>query len=291
MESHDDHADDDHDDFGGLAADLPRVLGRRRAITLLGGMGLATLVAACNGSSTTSTASTTTTSSKASGSSASSRTSSSSTASTGAVPTSAIPEETAGPFPGDGSNGPDVLNQSGIVRADIRPSFGSYSGTAEGVPLTIALRVLDLKNAAAALVGAAVYTWHCDRDGQYSLYTVQNQNYLRGVQATDDTGTVSFTSIFPGCYSGRWPHVHFEVYPSLAAATSTGTKLKTSQLALPEDVCRTVYATAGYGQSVTNLSRVSLSTDMVFSDGWSSELAALTGDTTNGYTANLVVAV
>ena len=102
---------------------------------------------------------------------------------------------------------------------------------------------------------------------------------------------MSFTSIFPACYSGRWPHIHFEVYPSLSAATSAGTKLKTSQLALPEDVCRTVYATTGYSQSITNLSRVSLSTDMVFSDGWSSELAAVTGDAANGYTANLVVAV
>ena len=27
-----------------------------------------------------------------------------------------IPDETAGPYPGDGSNGPDVLQESGIVR-------------------------------------------------------------------------------------------------------------------------------------------------------------------------------
>lgn len=36
-----------------------------------------------------------------------------------------IPDETAGPYPGDGSNGPNVLAESGIVRSDITSSFGS----------------------------------------------------------------------------------------------------------------------------------------------------------------------
>lgn len=35
-----------------------------------------------------------------------------------------VPDETAGPYPGDGSNGPNVLTESGIVRSDIRPGFG-----------------------------------------------------------------------------------------------------------------------------------------------------------------------
>ena len=108
---------------------------------------------------------------------------------------------------------------------------------------------------------------------------------------TDDDGTVTFTSIFPGCYSGRWPHIHFEVYESLAAATSGGTKLKTSQLALPEDTCKVVYASDGYDASVSNLSQVSLATDNVFSDGWSSELATTNGSLADGYTATLNVPV
>src|SRR3954447_24611264 len=36
-----------------------------------------------------------------------------------ATPTAKVPSETAGPYPGDGSNGPDVLDDSGIVRHDI----------------------------------------------------------------------------------------------------------------------------------------------------------------------------
>ena len=94
-----------------------------------------------------------------------------------------IPEETAGPYPGDGTNGPDVLNQSGVVRADIRSSFGSSTTVASGVPLTIRLAILDLAKSCAPIDGAAVYLWHCDQAGRYSLYSqgATNENYLRGV--------------------------------------------------------------------------------------------------------------
>ena len=156
--------------------------------------------------------------------------------------------ETAGPYPGDGSNGVNVLTESGIVRSDITRSFGSASGVAEGVPLTIKLTVLDTANGAGPLQGAAVYLWHCDREGRYSLYSegVTQEDYLRGVQETGGDGSVTFTSIFPAAYSGRWPHIHFEVYPSLDAATTASGKLRTSHLAVPEDACRQVYATDGY---------------------------------------------
>jgi len=100
-----------------------------------------------------------------------------------------------------------------------------------------------------------------------------------------------FTSIFPACYSGRWPHIHFEVYPSLSAATNVANKIATSQLALPKATCDLVYATTGYESSITTLSQVSLATDMVFSDGASLELATMTGSVASGLTATLTVAV
>ena len=271
-----------HDHDRGLAFDLPKLVDRRRALQLLAGAGLVTFAAACGSKGSSDTSATTDTTSTTAASATSSSTSSA---------TTAIPDETAGPFPGDGSNGPNVLTENAIVRRDIRSSFGSYSGTAAGVPLTVTLTVVDLRNGARALAGAAVYIWHCDRDGNYSLYSDPQQNYLRGVQVTADDGTVTFTSIFPGCYAGRWPHIHFEVYESLAAATSGGTKLKTSQLALPEDTCKVVYASDGYDASVSNLSQVSLATDNVFSDGWSSELATTKGSLADGYTATLSVPV
>ncbi|MES1173552.1 MAG: intradiol ring-cleavage dioxygenase [Myxococcales bacterium] len=203
---------------------------------------------------------------------------------------SKIPEETGGPYPGDGSNGPNALTASGIVRDDITTSFGTLSGTAEGVPLTVTLKIVSASGC-ANLSGYAVYIWHCDRDGNYSIYTAANENYLRGVQETAADGTVTFKTIFPACYSGRWPHIHFEVYESLEVATAAGAKLATSQLALPKAQCDEVFATTGYEKSVANLAQVSLSTDMVFSDGADSETPTMTGSVASGYSATLTVGV
>ena len=261
-----------HDHDLGLSHDLPTLLSRRRALAMLGG-GITAVLAGCDNTGSTPASSAGTTAAGASG--------------------EKIPEETAGPFPGDGSNGINVLTESGIVRGDITKSFGTSSTVATGIPLTITLKVLNSGNGFAGFQGAAVYLWHCDRDGQYSLYSdgVTDENYLRGVQATGADGSVTFTSIFPGAYSGRWPHIHFEVYPSLDAATSASGKLRTSQLALPEDTCRQVYATDGYSQSVRNLSQTSLVSDNVFSDGYSLQLATMSGSVADGLTATLKVPV
>jgi protocatechuate 3,4-dioxygenase beta subunit len=206
-----------------------------------------------------------------------------------------IPEETNGPYPADGTNGVNVLTESGIVRSDITKSFGDASGVAEGVPLSIKLKVYNHSGSdLSPYAGAAIYIWHCDRSGNYSLYSsgIESENYLRGVQEVADDGTVEFTSIFPACYSGRWPHLHFEVYPSLDDATTASNKLRTSQIAFPEDVCSTVYSSAdGYDASVSNLKQVSLDTDNVFSDGHSLQMATLTGSVSKGYELQLAVPV
>ncbi len=270
----------EHDDLHdrGLAFDLTTILDRRQALKLLAGAGLATLIGCGSDGSGTSGSATSTATPRAT---------------SGAADCETIPGETAGPYPGDGSNGPNVLTESGIVRDDIRSSFGDSSGTAEGVPLTVELTVVDTADDCAALAGAAVYVWHCDRAGGYSLYSegITDQNYLRGVQEADDAGKVTFTTIFPAAYMGRWPHIHFEVYASLADATSGGEPTATSQLALPEDACAAVYATEGYEQSVENLAQTSLESDMVFADGSDAQLATVEGDVEGGYTATLTIAV
>jgi protocatechuate 3,4-dioxygenase beta subunit len=189
---------------------------RRQVLGLLGGLGAAAVVAGCGGGTGTSQSVR-----RASGSTTTAATtngaSTSTTATTDAAGTlsscSKIPEETEGPFPGDGSNGPNVLTEDGVVRGDIRSSIGSASGVAKGVPLTVELTVVDASTCAPR-AGAAVYVWHCDMNGGYSMYSqgVSNENYLRGVQATDANGKASFQSIFPACYAGRWPHIHFEVF-------------------------------------------------------------------------------
>ena len=178
-----------------------------------------------------------------------------------------------------------MLTESGVVRSDITSSFGSASGVAEGVPLTLRFRVYDLAGEdVTPLAGAALYAWHCDREGNYSMYDgdAVDENYLRGVQEADEDGWLEFTTIFPACYAGRWPHVHFEIYESLDSATSASTKLRTSQLAFPQDVCDEVYATDGYEQSVDNLAQVSLDSDGIFSDGYSLQLAKVTGSVADG---------
>src|SRR5262245_7003108 len=180
--------------------------------------------------------------------------------------TAEVPSETAGPYPGDGSNGPNVLDDSGIVRHDIRRSFGSGRTLATGVPLRVNLTVTDASDDFKPLSGAAVYLWHCDRLGRYSMYSsgVTDENYLRGIVRTDKDGLAWFRTIFPGCYAGRWPHIHFEVYSSVAKAVSNGPIVKTSQIALPAAACRKVYATSRYAGSASNLARTSLSSDNVF---------------------------
>jgi protocatechuate 3,4-dioxygenase beta subunit len=275
----------------GLEYDLG-TLHRRRFLGLFAGAGLAA-VAGCTPDDTTDSAtsgSTTTTSSTPSAGTPSASTPS---AGTSGAEVDEIPQETGGPYPGDGSNGPNVLTESGIVRSDLTKSFGSASGVASGVPLTVTLSILDADKD-TPLEGAAVYLWHCDAEGRYSLYSdgVTNENYLRGVQAADSSGKVAFTTIFPAAYMGRWPHIHFEVYASLSEATAAGKITRTSQLALPKDVCDAVYATDGYDGSAENMSRTSLENDNVFGDdGGVHQLATVSGDVGKGYVASLQVGV
>ena len=161
------------------------------------------------------------------------------------------------------------------------------------MPVTLTMTIQNFDKDKAAYAGAAVYVWHCDQAGQYSMYSeaIQNENYLRGVQEADAKGQVTFTTIFPACYSGRWPHIHFEVYPSLAKATNSANKIATSQIALPEEASNAVYATAGYEQSVQNMSQVSLDSDNVFSDGYDLQLPEITGSPTAGYQVNFTCAI
>ena len=276
------------EDHRGLVYDIRTLVDRRLALGIFGGIGLSTLLAACApaGSGASDSASSGTDAS----SSGSTATATPSTTDGDLVE---VPDETGGPYPADGSNGVNVLDDSGIVRSDIRSSFGSSTTTAEGVPLTIELTVRDASTG-SALAGAGVYLWHCDRDGGYSLYSqgLENENYLRGVQETDANGTVRFTTIYPACYTGRWPHVHFEVYEDVDTAVAAGPIVKTSQLALPEEVNAVVYATAGYEQSVRNVSQVSLASDNVFGDdGGIHQIANMSGSVASGYTASLTIGV
>lgn len=208
-------------------------------------------------------------------SSGSSSTSGSSSGSTGTCTTS--PTETEGPFP--------THTPSSLISNDIRSDR-------TGVPFTIKITINNKNNNCAALAGAIVDIWHCDKDGNYSEYggtSMQSTNYtsvhfLRGRQVTDANGLVQFTSIFPGWYPGRAPHIHVHVY------SASGSSLLVTQIAFPTDVCDTVYTTATnyYTKGKQDTSNAA---DNVFSDSLASELATVSGSVSAGYTLTHLVTV
>lgn len=212
--------------------------------------------------------------------------------------------ETNGPYPADGTNTSsgltsNVLTQSGVVRSDIRSSFIGSTTTAIGVSLELELQIVDVNRGCAPVAGAAIYIWHCDAYGRYSLYSsgITSESYLRGVQVTDSNGKVTFTTIYPGCYSGRWPHIHFEVFLDGLTSASTGrTADLISQLAMPAAVNAAVYnGDSRYTASISNYNAISLSSDNVFGDNTSAQLSqqtpSLSGSVSDGYSGSNVIGI
>lgn len=211
----------------------------------------------------------------------------------------AHPRETAGPYPADGSNRAhgtlaNVLDKSGIIRRDMRPSLEANGAVAEGTPLELTVELVDVSKGCAPLPGHAIYLWHCDAAGRYSIYDLPEASYLRAVGVTDASGRVTFTTIFPGCYRGRFPHMHFEVYPGLDRATDYKNRILTSQLAMPEALCSAVYqGLSAYQESIANFADSPLGRDGIFADNTPLQLAAqtpaLTGDVAGGYRGRVVI--
>ena len=268
---------DDHDH--GLKFDLETIIARRQLFGLLGVAGAGVLVSGCSFGGEDNVAG------------------------VGADGAACIkdPVETSGPYPGDGTNSKagqtvNVLTQSGIIRQDMRGSFAGMTPVADGVQLDLTLTLVNVSNACTALSGHAVYIWHCDVQGKYSLYDRTDANYLRAVGVTDAQGEVKFTTIFPGCYDGRWPHIHFEVFSSAEKAISGDESLLISQFAFPEASAKALYgANPAYASATENLMKATLSTDMVFSDNTPEQIAAQTlvinGDIVSGMTASATIGI
>ncbi|MGX1596829.1 dioxygenase family protein [Dietzia maris] len=265
----------------GAGFDAKTLVTRRRMLGLVGaGVGAVTLAACYPGSSSSSSA----------GSVSGSTTTSASGASV-----AEIPEETNGPYPADGTNGVNVLQESGIVRSDLTSSLDGGT-TVEGVPFELTFVVTDMANGNVPFEGAAVYAWQCDAQGLYSMYSqgAEDETYLRGIQVADTNGELTFKTIVPGCYAGRWTHIHFEVYPDEQSATEVANVIATSQLAFPPDMLTDVYALDAYAGSAENLAGVgtAISDDGIFADGdWNLQVPTITGDITSGYVGRLAVGV
>lgn len=254
---------DRHDDHHrGLSNDLARVLTRRRALVLLA-TSVAAGVAACDRLPLLSQADAET---------------------TGAGPdgTECVvhPSETAGPFPADGSNRAhgtlaNVLTDSGVVRQDMRTSLNGKEASADGAALRLTIALVSVGPSCTPLAGHAIYLWHCDAAGRYSIYDLAETSYLRAVGVTDSAGKATFDTIVPGCYPGRYPHMHFEVYATLSAARDYRNRLLTSQLAIPADVCHAAYrAHPAYRESIASFAESPLERDGIFRDNTAKQLAA-----------------
>ncbi len=176
--------------------------------------------------------------------------------------------ETEGPFP---TKSPASYATTNIV------------SDRTGTPLTVKIYIRNVNASCAIIKGAIVDIWHCDAAGNYSQYggtTMQSTNYtsvnfLRGRQTTDANGMAAWTSIYPGWYSSRAPHIHVHVY------NSSGTSLLVTQIAFPEDVSKVVYAQgvyASHGQADTSNAK-----DNVFGDGVTNEMSTVTGSVSAGY--------
>jgi protocatechuate 3,4-dioxygenase beta subunit len=236
---------------------------RRKALEVLGSAGFAAVAAACGGGSPT----------------APSTSSSTNTGGTGTTNSSACvvsPEETIGPYP----DITGMLNNPAFNRRDVT------EGRA-GTPLTLNLKVVNVKAGCAAVANAAIEIWQCDAAGNYSEYSQPGfngvgQTFLRGVQTTDSAGAVSFSTIYPGWYNGRATHIHVDVYINAQ-------RVKVTQIAFPENISAQVYAQGVYaskGQNTTTNTR-----DNVFSDGVNDELATVSGSAASGLTATLTIGV
>ncbi|GAB3504353.1 intradiol ring-cleavage dioxygenase [Spirosoma knui] len=242
----------------------------KRGFTSL--LGLAAL-SACSDTTIDPTSSTNT-----SGTSSGTTTATGSTNGSSSSNCSATPSETEGPFP--------TKTPANFVRKDITDGR-------TGILLTMNITIKNASASCAALSGAIVDVWHCDKDGYYSEYggsgmqsvNLQNVDFLRGRQTTDTNGLVNFTSIFPGWYSGRAPHVHVHIY------SASGKSLLVTQIAFPYDITNTIYTT-GQAQGYTKGAQDTKNErDNVFSDGFTTELATVSGSNSAGYALTHTIVV
>lgn len=288
----------EHEDYdnGGHEGPGGRLLTRKEILLLFGGVGLAglTTLIGCGGSNasqiTTALGSDGTTASPSPTASATPTPEASAspvvTATPSPTPTPGscvlIPSETQGPYPLLA-----VLSDSSMNRSDITEGK-------TGVPLTLKINLQNVRDGACAVIpNAAVYVWHCDKDGAYSGYNQQNnstvgQTFLRGIQVSDGGGSVTFHTVYPGWYAGRITHIHFQVYLN---DDLNVTATATSQIALPQEITRTVYSSSLYASRGQNTSVTGFAQDNVFSDGTAYQMATVTGDASTGYTATLNVGV
>ena len=199
------------------------------------------------------------------------------------------PTETLGPYPAF-ANG--IVTLSSIFRQDMTTDTSGNYAQRTGVPLTMDLKLVNTNSNCDPLVGYDVYVWHCDAQGYYSYYSNQpghygtksypNGYFLRAAQTTDSCGEVTFTSIFPGWYPSRYPHLHI-------AVALGSTQEAVTQMTWPSSVITNVYNNSSY-YSAYPTPDTTFAADNVF-QGNTGQIATTTGSIAAGYHSQWVVGI
>lgn len=157
-----------------------------------------------------------------------------------------VVQQTPGPY----------LTADNPLRSDVREGL-------QGAVLNLDIRVLE-PLACAPVPGVVVDIWSCDAIGRYAgfqnidfdLYTLQvkglgadysSESFLRGRQITGENGIARFTTIVPGWYVPRLPHIHVRAIMPDLDWTST-----TTQFYFARDFEKEIYETEPYAARGSN---------------------------------------
>ncbi|MDT0346241.1 intradiol ring-cleavage dioxygenase [Streptomyces litchfieldiae] len=200
------------------------------------------------------------------------------------------------------TEGPYYLDGA-MIRADITDGK-------TGVPLTLRLTVQDTTEACAPVPGAAVEIWHCDAWGYYSGYTENSpggevpaesedgsgadpETFLRGFQVAGEDGTVEFTTIVPGWYSGRTTHIHVKVHTGGEredGGYEGGTVNFTGQLFFADDIVTSVNQSEPYSRH-TGDGPMTLDEDSIYQGGGTADGLLAMEKSGDGYLGTLILGI
>ncbi len=186
-----------------------------------------------------------------------------------------------------------------LFRSDIRTDPATGVARA-GVPLTLIINIQNLASSGCSpLAGAYVDIWHCDAKGIYSDEPTYNpgggtgnvntsgQKFLRGYQVTDANGQVTFTTIYPGWYTGRTIHIHIRVR-TYSGSSVVGNFV--SQIFFDETSNNTVLAQSAYSRSSAR--DTTNATDNIYQVANKERmLSATTGSVAAGYSSVITMGV
>src|SRR6266481_907475 len=192
----------------------------------------------------------------------------------------------------------DDIDTSIPERSDIRPDTKGSTGTQSGLPLTLNITVGSYsRGTCTPIANAQVHIWHCNAQGVYSdiqASTNDNdadltgENFLRGYQYTDANGKVSFTTIYPGWYSGRAVHIHVKV--RVFDSSGNVTTEATTQLFFDDSISTAVYA-ANSDYSRTGTRDTMDSADSIYAAESPALLVSLTGSASTSYAGTISIGV